>query len=377
MVGINKIISQYIVKNTSNHFIRILLVFIGLIFVNNLFLVLKETTGSLMLITEVIQIVTLKLTSQLSILIPIVLFFSVLTSFNSLKSKSELVILNNIGFSRINLFQLIWKIVFFLLLFNLILNFLLMPIINKNIQSIKNKVLNDPSRIVIEDSTLNYFNNANILIYVDSTVKNKKFFDQSFDNFFLIFDDGNKSEIITAKSGSKTNLEDELMLNLSKGQKISGIENSQLFISNFDKASINLSSYLKEDTGQVNEINQELENLSLLNLYYTNSNYGDGIIFWRVITVNSVLFLSLFAFIFINNRKSKRDYYQLVSFVFLIIYFSILISIKSKIELGNLGLLDGLLLSHFFIIFILVLFYFKEIYRYLYVRQTIKNSRNF
>ena len=328
-------LEKYIHRNFLRFFILNMLIFIGIIWLTRIVKYLDFVTDKNMHMLDFLILILLLLPRLGDFLIPVVIFASIIFSYNNLTNSKEIFVIKSAGVSRLKILKIYSKVVLLIILFNYLLSFYLVPLSMRGVDELKLKLANE---LIINSVEAGSFNKISpeITVYVEDKEQN------ILKNIFIYQKDQAKSTIITtAKKGEIVRNKKQILLALETGNRITIGENkyANKFLT-FDK-------YIT-DLDMINNVNKKLQRKNdISNLYFhelltldSDSNKHKAEIHHRIIWP----FLSMVIFVVVLTIMMFGDYNRnghtkrvltaiIVALIILVAYFIAKDQFTNRIEL--------------------------------------------
>lgn len=240
-------------------------------------------------------LIVLILPSLLTIIIPISLIITNITTYNKLIKNNEIVILQNCGIKNNLILFPSFLLSLFACLLILYLTFYSIPNAEKNFEKLKDYIKNDITNIIMNNDSFNSM--QNITIYTKNKTNN------ILDGLLIYIQNEKTYNLITAEKGEIENN----VLKLTNGNiqetKYNNKENQKIVF--FEQYNINISDYYdkKEDNDKIDiELLDIKELLKEKNNYYTrkskyyselNKRILSGILCITISLISSFIMLSI------------------------------------------------------------------------------------
>jgi len=334
----------FVKKNFIKYFLYVFLILFLIISVNKFYLILRESIFTPFFYSEIVIIAILNSLTDIPLIASIASFFAVYLNLQTYYKTSEFFIIQNAGIGKINLFKSFFPILLIITLCVSFLTLFLNPIIEIYVDDKKNSISNNIERIDLSPGIFNYFNNEEIVIYIDKKLDGLQYEGVKYEKFFLSDSRHSSKIIIIASSAIKNKKQGAPILSLKDGTKYSFDKNFLLTdLVSFDNLDINLSTYNKEEFDEYEQIVSKTKTIDLIE---KSGNLGQSELFWRIILPFSQILLPIISlFITNNNIKGKNIKNQLYVFSSLLIFFLFIITSKMAIEHGNISLIFGISLT--------------------------------
>jgi len=330
-----KIISGFITKEIFRFFIYTLLVLLSIVFLNQVYLVIKESLNYPYLIHEIFLIILLKTLSDIPILIGISLFIGLIFAMATLTKNSEIYALKAASIDEIFFIKIISKFILIILITSSILVFLVSPLINHYVDNLRNNAYENLSKITIKAGKFHNFNHGKIVVYSENVKNSNVSFDQDLENIFLNFVSDKEILFITAASGSK---------NVTSGNVFFELKNGKKYKFNDDLAHPVIFSFDKLITSVVkNTPTKHTELKSPLNFSIFKEN-----LFWKISLVLSVIVLTFAALsIKFKTHRSSFGLHYLNASLIIFGYLATIIFVNSLVEDSLINIFEALIITHF------------------------------
>lgn len=309
------IYQKYIIRSLFFPFVLCLIVIASIIWLTQLlkFLSLFDKGIS---ITSFLEIVILFLPSIIHIIMPFSCLYSGLYVYNNLKFNKELLIYSSSGLSYRSLYYPLFKFTFLIYLFACFSSFYLLP---TSFHKLKNSLSDFRTNYVNNFVHEGLFNNLskNLILYVD-----KKINTNSFENLILLdFKNKNVVEIIIAKQGILSNVDNKPLFELYDGQRQSTNSNGDIEKLDFEGLMISVDPENKKLERQ----SKELMEMTIWELYQSTKQIGNKPNKY-IGELNNRLSWPLFNIIlplvgislFIRSEYVRKNYIKQLSIVFII-----------------------------------------------------------
>jgi len=339
------IISKYLTNILSKTFFYIFFSLVAIIFINHLFLVLKESIHTPFLHSEIFYLILFKLISDLPLLIPFCLFFAILISTIKLSKNSETYILLSSGQSKLDIFKYVSYFLFFVFLFSILLSFVIAPFSNNMVENYRKAAQSNLSRINLIESYFNVFDEGTYTIFADNISNVNTSNEQILEDVFLFIDKEKDKNVVVSDSGKKLVFPGSMGFQLKNGTQYSFDEKfNPITIQKFDN--LNLLINTKES--------KELD------LFVDILQPNDANLFWRLsipLSLIPVAILGLISF----GVSSRGSYIKnhMLSVLFFFFYIILILFFQSNIEDSIYELLPSIIGAHLPAIILIIIFYLK------------------
>jgi len=349
ILRISSILQRYVLRKILLNFVYLFILIALIILGNQFMLVLKESVEQGYYNIDILELTFLKFTRDLTLLISISLFSSIILSLNSFYKSSEALIMNSAGLSNKNFIKILFVPLFSLSILIIALIYLIEPKAITKIDEIRNKNLNSPEYTYLLKDQFQIFNNGKIVFY-SANIKDMPNNDQSFGRVFLNINSESKSYIFSDSGRKITHKDGTTYIILNSGKKYSFdvLTNELMSISSFEKLSILIYDPSNFETSF---------NKKIKTLYEKNAD-----LFWKISKFIFFVLSSIAAVFFINkNNRKKKSFVIFYGISFFLVYYNFLLSVRTLIEENTISLVNAFLITHFiFFIFILVLYKIKN-----------------
>lgn len=207
-------ISKYLSKNFYKYFLLNMLVLVGIIWLTRIIRYLDFVTDKNMHIYDFLSLILLLLPMLGEVLLPVITFIAVIFSYNYFTKTKEIYIIKVAGISRLKILQIYGKATFYIVFFNYVLSFYLVPYSNKLINNLKLKLAN---QIIITSVEAGKFNkiSPDLTVYIDEKEGNM------LKNIIIYQLKSDQQQVLTtAKKGEIVRDHENLLLALADGSHI-------------------------------------------------------------------------------------------------------------------------------------------------------------
>ena len=369
------IISKYIFKQTLSSVITSSLVFIAVIWLSQSFKIIKLVIDKGANFSDFLILSSYSFPNWLIIALPFGTFAGCMISYFRLENDKEIIVMKSAGLNFIGISApaiLISLITSTILLINV--HFIL-PSSYENFKVLQNEIRNSSESIKIKDNIFVDLNiNQTIFIHKLNT---KNYFKEIF-----IQDRANSEKVIElfAKNGFLEYFDDELIINMINGTRISTNKENISTIMDFEKYNLLIKPDKKDKVSRVVEYN-EYSFFDLIKKAKKDKS-NEGKLLAEAHNRNTICLLpilyTLVAMIFILNGYHSREpskYRKIASIIFLIIIQILIILIKNSAHF-NVNLISIMYLFPFSLILIGFIILHKNIniVKYLFLFKFRRNN---
>jgi len=351
----NLILNRYISRKFNSAFLVVFLFFFGLIFTNQLYLVIASKLNFDLI--EVFKLVFLKTIRDTHIVILFSIFISVSIVLSRLLKSSELVSIQISGANILVFFRALAPLLVFVSIIQFLLVGFISPLANKSIKQTIDFVLSKPAYLNIKAGSITNLDNGQ-LVYVEERDSLKG--DATlFRNIFIINKLDNK--VISAKEAKyifdvETN---KIFLELNNGTVFENINSSSPVILDFKKNKklitheLNNEEFSPENDIKYKnfiELQQDMENASYLEIYY-RLGYAIPLFIIVIIILNTI-----------PKDPRSSNYSIILTLLIFLIYIGLLSFIRKNLDLSGYNVHEVFFTSFLILIFTGIITFYKDIY---------------
>jgi len=354
----NTIISRYLLSNLIVFFFAITFIIALLVFGNQFVLTFKESSEHGIPISELMPIIGFNMLRDLSKILPLSLFLSIIITISQLYKNSEAVVMNSIGLGDKNFMNLIKPIVFIIFIIIFYLTIFAVPWANQQKSYAEDETVNASEFSFITEGEFKTFKNGELIFYASESKINDIVGEQNMEEIFIYALDNEIPTIVLASEAKKytdaTN--DSIYLRLKNGTRYEGLPgNGNINILNFEKYDLEIVS---GDVQKSISSFSEIEEKNTIDLLREGGMKANAEIQWRISQPISVLILSIFGvFLGKTSPRTGKGINLIIGLVVFMLYTNSLVVAKSAIENGQLNPIIGMWGIHFLLLLILIIFY--------------------
>ena len=328
----------YLLKNLFKPFFLSLCSITAIIWITRSIRYLDYITEYGISFSMFMTLIVLILPSLLTIIVPVSLIITNITTYNRLKKNNEIVILQNCGIREKSLLLPSLILSIFACCLVLYLTFYSIPNSEKNFEKLKDYIKNDVTNIVMNKDSFNSVNN--ITIYAKNKTNN------ILNGLVLYINNGNVYNIITAKEGKIENNVLKLQNGTVQESKYTHKDKQNIIF--FEQYNINISDYYsnKNDDNRIDtellnirELLQERNNKSINKLkYYAEINK-------RILTgfiCITISLISSFIILYTPFSRAESKLSTIVDFFISLSVFAIVLYLIKLSEKNVLGIYSSL-----------------------------------
>tara|TARA_B100000787_G_scaffold132661_1_gene101496 strand:+ start:340 stop:1497 length:1158 start_codon:yes stop_codon:yes gene_type:complete len=354
----NTIISRYLLSNFLVFFIAITFIITLIIFGNQFVLTVQESIEYGIPIEELMPLVWFNMLRDISIILILSLFLSLIITVSQLYKNSEALVMNAIGLGDKNFIQIFQPAIFSLFLAVFLLALFIVPWAKQEKSITEEQTVNASEFSFISEGKFESFKNGEIVFYAsESRIMDAKG-EQNLEEIFIYASDFEKPVIVLASEGRKyiDSKTKSIYLRLKNGVRYEGIPGSEnLNILDFDLYDLEIvSGEIEKSLSNFSEI-EEKKTIDLLKV---GGILANAEIQWRFSQPISVLILSVFGVLLgKTSHRNGKGLNLLIGIIIFMLYNNSLLVAKSAIENGNLNPTIGMWAIHLAMLIILIFFY--------------------
>jgi len=354
----NTIISRYLLGNLIVFFFAITFIIGLLVFGNQFVLTVQQSVEHGIPIKELMPLVGFNMLRDISKILPLSLFLSIIITISQLYKNSEAVVMNSIGLGDKNFMNVIKPIVFFTFIVIFYLTMFAVPWAKQQKSFTEDQTVNASEFSFITEGKFETFKDGNIIFYASESKLNDIVGEQDMEEIFIYAWDDEKPVIVLASEAKKYTDEknDSIYLRLRNGTRYVGLPGDvNINILNFEKYDLEIVS---GDVQKSISSFSEIEEKNTIDLLREGGAKANAEIQWRVSQPISVLILSIFGvFLGKSSPRTGKGINLIIGLVVFMLYTNALVVAKSAIENGQLNPLIGMWGIHFLLLLILIIFY--------------------
>ena len=354
----NTIISRYLLGNLIVFFFAITFIIALLVFGNQFVLTVQDSYEHGIDLKVLMPLVGFNMLRDISKILPLSLFLSIIITISQLYKNSEAVVMNSIGLGDKNFMNVIKPIVFFTFIVIFYLTMFAVPWAKQQKSFTEDQTVNASEFSFITEGKFETFKDGNIIFYASESKLNDIVGEQDMEEIFIYAWDDEKPVIVLASEAKKYTDEknDSIYLRLRNGTRYVGLPGDvNINILNFEKYDLEIVS---GDVQKSISSFSEIEEKNTIDLLREGGAKANAEIQWRVSQPISVLILSIFGvFLGKSSPRTGKGINLIIGLVVFMLYTNALVVAKSAIENGQLNPLIGMWGIHFLLLLILIIFY--------------------
>lgn len=320
------ILKRYLHKEILQNFLAIFLILILIIFSLRFVRYLGDVAAGKMTAEIIYQMLTLKLITSMTLIIPLCLYLSLFMALGRLQRDNELTSMASAGLGNRFYFSAILKLAAFFSIFLLLLTMLIIPWAEKNIDVLKQKANRESDITGITAGSFKEFSSGNRVLYVED-FNNKT---NDMENVFLQVTERGKTGVLTSNSANIYTDENtgERSVIFYDGKRYIGTPNQLDYsITDFQKYSVKM-----EQSGY-NTTAQPASRISTKELFQRMRTSPEikmpsAELQWRLATPVSILLLSAFAIIAVRSSKDIKNSFLFISAILIFFVYNNLLNIS-------------------------------------------------
>jgi len=354
----NTIISRYLLGNLIVFFFAITFIIALLVFGNQFVLTVQDSYEHGIDLKVLMPLVGFNMLRDISKILPLSLFLSIIITISQLYKNSEAVVMNSIGLGDKNFMNLIKPIVFFTFIIMFYLTIFAVPWANQQISYGEDETVNASDFSFITEGKFEIFKDGDIVFYASESKINDIAGEQNMEEIFIYALDNEKPVIVLAPEAKKyTDVSnDSIYIRLMNGTRYVGLPGDEnINILNFEKYDIEVvSGGVQNSKPSVSGIEEK----NTIDLFRQGGSKAIAEIQWRISQPISVLILSIFGvFLGKSSPRTGKGINIIIGLVAYMIYNNSLLVAKSAIENGQLNPIIGMWGIHLLLLLILIIFY--------------------
>ena len=358
----NSRIARYVMRNLVTLFFAIIFI-IGLVLFGNQFvLTVQESVEEGIPIQELMPLVSFNMIRDMSTLLSLSLFLTIILTISNLYKNSEAIVMNSLGLNDKHFMIFIQPIVLLSFVIIFFLTIIAVPWANQQKNIMEEETKNASEFSFITEGEFEIFKQGDIVFYASESKSLDTTGKQNMEEIFIYgINDGNPVIVLASEANkyidSKSN---STYLKLKDGIRYMGIPgNENVNILNFDTYDLEIVS------GEIRKslaVYTQIESKNTLDLIKDGSLYDKAELQWRLSQPISVLILTVIGvFLGKTSPRGGNGVNLLIGIIIFLLYYNGLLVAKSAIELGQVDPIIGLWGVHLFmVIFILLLYHFRQ-----------------
>ncbi len=306
----------------------------------------------------VYQMLTLKLVTSLSLILPLCLYLSLFMALGRLQRDNELVSIATAGLGNQFYFSTILQLATFFSLLLFLLTMFVFPWAEKNIDVLKQKANRESDITGITAGSFKEFSRGDRVLYVEDFNKKTKF----MENVFLQVNEQGKTGVLTSNSATiETNEKTgERSVVFLDGKRYVGIPNQLDYsITEFQRYSVRMEQQGYDTTFRPAS---RISSGELLQNWRLNKNDLASMteLQWRLSIPISILLLSAFAILAVRSSKDIKGSLLFIMAILVFFVYNNLLNIShGMVNQGRISVFPGLWWPHLLmLISILLILYF-------------------
>ena len=354
----NTIISRYLLSNLIVFFFAITFIIALLVFGNQFVLTVQDSVEFGIDLKVLMPLVGFNMLRDISKILPLSLFLSIIITISQLYKNSEAVVMNSIGLGDKNFMNLIKPIVFFTFIIMFYLTIFAVPWANQQISYGEDETVNASDFSFITEGKFEIFKDGDIVFYASESKINDVVGEQNMEEIFIYAWDNEKPVIVLAPEAKKYTdaSNDSIYIRLKNGTRYVGLPGDEnINILNFEKYDIEVVS------GGVQKSKPSfsgIEEKNTIDLLREGGVKANAEIQWRISQPISVLILSIFGvFLGKSSPRTGKGINLIIGLAVYMLYNNTLVVAKSAIENDQLNPIIGMWGIHLLLLLILIIFY--------------------
>ena len=358
----NSRIARYVMRNLVTLFFAIIFIIGLVLFGNQFILTVQESVEKGIPIQELMPLVSFNMIRDMSTLLSLSLFLTIILTISNLYKNSEAIVMNSLGLNDKHFMIFIQPIVLLSFVIIFFLTIIAVPWANQQKNIMEEETKNASEFSFITEGEFEIFKQGDIVFYASESKSLGTTGKQNMEEIFIYaLDDGNP--VIVLASEAKKYIDSEsnsTYLKLKDGIRYVGIPgNKNINILNFDSYDLEIVS------GEIRKslaVFTQIESKNTLDLIKDGSLYDKAELQWRLSQPISVLILTVIGvFLGKTSPRGGNGVNLLIGIIIFLLYYNGLLVAKSAIELGQVDPIIGLWGVHLFmVIFILLLYHFRQ-----------------
>jgi len=354
----NTIISRYLLSNLIVFFFAITFIIALLVFGNQFVLTVQDSVEFGIDLKVLMPLVGFNMLRDISKILPLSLFLSIIITISQLYKNSEAVVMNSIGLGDKNFMNLIKPIVFFTFIIMFYLTIFAVPWAKQQISYGEDETVNASEFSFITEGEFKTFKNGELIFYASESKINDIVGEQNMEEIFIYALDNDIPTIVLASEAIKYTdaKSNSIYLRLKNGTRYEGLPgNENINILDFENYDLVIVS--GDDQKSISSFS-ETEEKNTIDLLREGGLKANAEIQWRISQPISVLILSIFGvFLGKSSPRTGKGINLIIGMVVFMLYNNTLLVAKSAIENGQLNPIIGMLGIHLLLLLILIIFY--------------------
>ena len=358
----NSRIARYVMRNLVTLFFAIIFIIGLVLFGNQFILTVQESVEKGIPIQELMPLVSFNMIRDMSTLLSLSLFLTIILTISNLYKNSEAIVMNSLGLNDKHFMIFIQPIVLLSFVIIFFLTIIAVPWANQQKNIMEEETKNASEFSFITEGEFEIFKQGDIVFYASESKSLDTTGKQNMEEIFIYgINDGNPVIVLASEANkyidSKSN---STYLKLKDGIRYMGIPgNENVNILNFDTYDLEIVS------GEIRKslaVYTQIESKNTLDLIKDGSLYDKAELQWRLSQPISVLILTVIGvFLGKTSPRGGNGVNLLIGIIIFLLYYNGLLVAKSAIELGQVDPIIGLWGVHLFmVIFILLLYHFRQ-----------------
>ena len=366
------ILKRYLYKEILQNFLAIFLVLILIVISLRFVRYLGDVAAGKMTIEIIYQMLTLKLISSMTLIIPLCLYLSLFMALGRLQRDNELVSITTAGLGNRFYFSTILKLTAVFALLSLLLTLLVIPWAEKNIDFLKQKANQESDISGISAGSFKEFSSGNRVLYVEDV--NKK--TNRMENVFLQVTEQGSTGVLTSDSASIQTDETtgERTVIFFDGKRYVGKPDQLDYsITEFHRYSVRLEQHGYNTANRTSSRIPTRELIESLKLDPPGYSASSTELQWRFSIPVSLLLLSAFAILIVRSSKGSNGTLLFISAILIFFVYNNLMNISHDlVNREKISTFPGLWWPHILLFtIILIILFIPNFLQYL-----PKNKRN-
>jgi len=354
----NTIISRYLLSNLIVFFFAITFIIALLVFGNQFVLTVQDSYEHGIDLKVLMPLVGFNMLRDISKILPLSLFLSIIITISQLYKNSEAVVMNSIGLGDKNFMNLIKPIVFFTFIIMFYLTIFAVPWANQQISYGEDETVNASDFSFITEGKFEIFKDGDIVFYASESKLNDIVGEQNMEEIFIYALDNEIPVIVLAPEAKKytDTSNDSIYIRLKNGTRYVGLPGDEnINILNFEKYDIEVvSGSIQKSKPSVSRIEEK----NTIDLLREGGLKANAEIQWRISQPISVLILSIFGvFLGKSSPRTGKGINLIIGLAVYMLYNNTLVVAKSAIENDQLNPIIGMWGIHLLLLLILIIFY--------------------
>jgi lipopolysaccharide export system permease protein len=349
-------------RNLVTLFFAIIFIIGLVLFGNQFILTVQESVEKGIPIQELMPLVSFNMIRDMSTLLSLSLFLTIILTISNLYKNSEAIVMNSLGLNDKHFMIFIQPIVLLSFVIIFFLTIIAVPWANQQKNIMEEETKNASEFSFITEGEFEIFKQGDIVFYASESKSLDTTGKQNMEEIFIYgINDGNPVIVLASEANkyidSKSN---STYLKLKDGIRYMGIPgNENVNILNFDTYDLEIVS------GEIRKslaVYTQIESKNTLDLIKDGSLYDKAELQWRLSQPISVLILTVIGvFLGKTSPRGGNGVNLLIGVIIFLLYYNGLLVAKSAIELGQVDPIIGLWGIHLFMVmFILLLYHFRQ-----------------